>query len=30
MRLIARFFGFVFTTGAILFVLGALVVAGLS
>ena len=30
MRLIARFFGFVFTTGAILFGLGALVVAGLG
>jgi len=29
MRLIARFFGFVFATGAIVFVLGALAVAGL-
>ncbi len=29
MRLIARFFGFVFATGAIVFVLGAAVVAGL-
>jgi penicillin-binding protein 1A len=29
MRLIARFFGFVFATGAILFVLGAVAVAGL-